>query len=336
MKTERVLKKKPIKAYKAFNSDLTCKGFQYEVGKEYHHKGKLELCESGFHACPKLVDCFRFYPFREAETRVAEVLVWGKVEYEDIGNKLCASNIKVVRELTWSEVLFLCNIGDSNTGYVNSGNWNSGSFNSGDNNSGYGNSGSFNSGNFNSGNHNSGDNNSGYGNSGDCNSGNWNSGSFNSGNHNTGDYNTGDYNTGYGNSGYHNSGDWNSGDWNSGDWNSGYLNTPAQKYSFIFNKQVEKSVLAQIKFPKFMSFTLTEWIPDSRMSQQEKNQHPEYATTGGYLKKYTYKEAFRKSFEVARRKPDWPKQRQMLLDLPNFDAEVFEEISGITPNELGL
>ena len=336
MKTERVLKKKPIKAYKAFNSDLTCKDFQYEVGKEYHHKGKLELCESGFHACPKLVDCFRFYPFREAETRVAEVLVWGKVEYEDVGVKLCASNIKVVRELTWSEVLFLCNIGDSNTGYVNSGNWNSGnyntgSWNSGHHNTGYGNSGHCNSGSRNTGYGNSGSRNTGYGNSGNWNSGSFNSGSFNSGNHNSGYGNSGNWN-----SGYHNSGDWNSGDWNSGDWNSGYLNTPAQKYSFIFNKQVEKSVLAQIKFPKFMSFTLTEWIPDSKMSQQEKNQHPEYATTGGYLKKYTYKEAFRKSFEVARRKPDWPKQRQMLLDLPNFDAEVFEEISGITPNELGL
>ena len=77
MKTKRVTKKNATKAYKAFNSDLTCKDFQYEVGKEYHHKGKLELCESGFHACPKLVDCFRFYPFREAKTRVAEVLVWG-------------------------------------------------------------------------------------------------------------------------------------------------------------------------------------------------------------------------------------------------------------------
>ena len=311
MKTERVLKKKPIKAYKAFNSDLTCKDFQYEVGKEYHHKGKLELCESGFHACPKLVDCFRFYPFREAETRVAEVLVWGKVEYEDVGVKLCASNIKVVRELTWSEVLFLCNIGDSNTGYVNSGNWNSGSFNSG---------------NHNTGDYNTGDYNTGYGNSGYGNSSNWNSGYHNSGYGNSGDWNSGDWN----------SGDWNSGDWNSGDWNSGYLNTPAQKYSFIFNKQVEKSVLAQIKFPKFMSFTLTEWIPDSKMSQQEKNQHPEYATTGGYLKKYTYKEAFRKSFEEAKQLPDWPEQLEKLKSLPNFDAKIFEEISGITTEELGV
>jgi hypothetical protein len=266
MKTERVLKKNAIKAYKAFNSDLTCKDFQYEVGKEYHHKGKLELCKSGFHVCPKLIDCFSFYPFNETKTRVAEVLVWGKVKYEDAGVKLCASNIKVVRELAWSEVLLMCNSGNYNTGYGNSGNWNSG---------------------------------------------NWNSGNTNSGNRN-------------------------SGNWNSGDWNSGYLNTSAQKYCFIFNKPVEKSVLAQIEFPSFMFFALTEWVPARNMSQVEKKRHPEYVTTGGYLKKYAYKTAFRKSFKKARRKPDWPKQRQMLLDLPNFDAKIFEEISGITPEELEL
>ena len=306
MKTERVLKKNAIKAYKAFNSDLTCIGFQYEVGKEYHHKGKLELCKSGFHVCPKLVDCFSFYPFSETKTRVAEVLVWGKVEYEDTGYKLCASNIKVVRELAWSEVLPLCNSGNHNSGCGNTGDWNSGNWNSGN-----------------------------------WNSGSWNSGNTNSGNTNSGCGNTGNHNTGNHNSGSRNIGDWNignhnSGDWNRGNWNSGYLNTSAQKYCFIFNKPVEKSVLAQIEFPKFMRFILTEWIPDSKMSRHEKARYPKYATTGGYLKKYDYKEAFRKSFEEARRKSDWPKQRQKLLDLPNFDAKVFEEISGITPEELGI
>ena len=331
MKTERVLKKKAIKAYKAFNSDLTCIGFQYEVGKEYHHKGKLELCKSGFHVCPKLVDCFSFYPFSETKTRVAEVLVWGKVKYEDAGVKLCASNIKVVRELTWNEVLFLCNSGYGNRGYGNTGNDNTGNWNSGD---------------CNSGNLNNGNNNTGNRNSGDCNSGNWNSGNYNSGAYNTGDWNSGNLNNGNNNSGYRNSGSrnsgdcnsghWNSGNWNSGDWNSGHLNTSAQKYCFIFNKPVEKSVLAQIEFPKFMRFILTEWIPDSKMSRHEKARYPKYATTGGYLKEYDYKTAFRKSFEKAKRLPDWPKQRQKLLDLPNFDAKVFEEISGITPEELGI
>ena len=284
MKTKRVLKKNAIKAYKVFNRDLTCKDFQYEVGKEYQHKGKLEVCRSGFHACESLSDCFNFYPFSEAETRVAEVLVWGKVEHEDAGEKLCASNIKVVRELTWNEVLFLCNTGCGNSGHSNSGNHNSGSWNSGDWNSGHS-----------------------------------NSGSWNSGNHNSGDWNSGDYNTG---------------NWNSGYLNSGYLNTSAQKYCFIFNKPVEKSGLARVEFPEFMCFTLTEWIPDFRMSHEEKEQHPDYATTGGYLKKYTYKEAFRKSFEKAKRLPDWPRQRQQLLNLPNFDAKIFEEISGIKEEEL--
>ncbi len=311
MKTERVLKKKPIKAYKAFNSDLTCKGFQYEVGKEYHHKGKLELCESGFHACPKLVDCFRFYPFREAKTRVAEVLVWGKVEYEDVGVKLCASNIKVVRELTWSEVLFLYN---SNSGGWNSGDWNSGDWNSG----------SWNSGNYNSGNLNSGD---------------WNSGNYNTGNLNTGNYNTGNLNSGDRNSGNHNTGDWNSGDYNTGNyntgnWNAGIFNTGACEYAFAFNQLVKKQDLECLPSIPFLRFKLVEWIPEKHMLPEEKEQHPKYATVGGYLKKYTYKEAFRKSFEEAKQLPDWPEQLKRLKALPNFNFKIFEEISGITAEEL--
>ena len=344
MKTKRVLKKNAIKAYKAFNSDLTCKDFQYEVGKEYHHKGKLELCESGFHACPKLTDCFYFYPFNKTKTRVAEVLVWGKVEYEDRGNKLCASNIKVVRELAWSDVLFLCNSGDNNTGYGNSGNNNTGNWNSGDCNSGNLNNGNLNNGNRNSGDCNSGNWNSGDCNSGDYNTGDWNNGSHNSGNHNsgyrnsgnnnTGNWNSGSHNSGHWNSGHYNSGNYNSGHWNSGDCNSGHLNTPAQKYTFIFNKQVKKSVLESTEFPSFMFFVLTEWVPARDMSQVEKEQHPEYAITGGYLKRYDYKEAFRKSFEEAKRLPDWPEQLKRLKALPNFDAKIFEEISGIKEEEL--
>ena len=349
MKTERVPKKNAIKAYKAFNSDLTCKGFQYEVGKEYHHKGKLELCESGFHACERLVDCFSFYPFREAETRVAEVLVWGKVEYEDVGVKLCASNIKVVRELTWSEVLSLCNTGSNNSGYRNSGNSNSSNFNSGNSNSGDWNSGNRNSGdcnsgnrnsgNFNSGSCNSGDWNSGNRNSGDCNSGNRNSGNFNSGSCNSGDWNSGDFNSGnnnigYHNSGYHNRGNNNSGYHNSGDWNSGIFNTEQQEYIFAFNKPALKSAIVSICDIPFLRFDKSEWVPDCNMSQEEKEKHPEYTVTGGYLKKYDYKEAFRKSFEEAKRLPDWPEQLKRLKALPNFNFKIFEEISGITAEEL--
>ena len=339
MKTERVLKKKPIKAYKAFNSDLTCKDFQYEVGKTYRHNAVLKLCEAGFHACERLVDCFRFYPFREAETRVAEVLVWGKVEYEDTGVKICASNIKVVRELTWSEVLSLCNTGYGNSGHSNSGNhnsgsWNSGSFNSSNWNSGDWNSGGFNSGGCNSGSCNSGSWNSGSRNSGDYNIGNYNIGYGNSGNQNSGDYNTGDCNSGNNNTGDWNSGDCNTGNYNTGNWNAGIFNTGACEYTFAFNQLVKKQDLECLPSIPFLRFKLVEWIPEKHMLPEEKEQHPKYATVGGYLKKYDYKEAFRKSFEKAKRLPDWPEQLKRLKALPNFNFKIFEEISGITAEEL--
>ena len=279
-----ISKKNAIKAYKVFNKDWTCKGFQYEVGKEYRHKGKIQICESGFHSCEKLSDCFNYYPFQPSEIKVAEVLAWGDVKHEESSSKICSSRIEITKELEWAEVLKICN----------SGNWNSGDCNSGSRNSG-------------------------DWNSGDCNSGNWNSGDWNSGSRNSGDRN----------SGYRNSGDW-----NSGDRNSGYFNTPNQKYIFIFNKRIKKSISNAIRFPCFLYFELTEWVSINQMSSKEKNKHPECDAIGGYLKTYSYKEAFRKSFEMAKRKPDWQKQLALLKAIPNFDAKIFEEISGIREEEL--
>ena len=40
-----------VKGYKGFNQDLTCRGFQYEIGKTYEYNGEIELCSSGFHFC---------------------------------------------------------------------------------------------------------------------------------------------------------------------------------------------------------------------------------------------------------------------------------------------
>lgn len=49
-----------IKSYKGFNKDMTCKGFQYEEGKEYETE-RAECCETGFHACEYPLDCFSHY-----------------------------------------------------------------------------------------------------------------------------------------------------------------------------------------------------------------------------------------------------------------------------------
>ena len=125
----KVLKKDAIKAYKAFDSELTCHGFRYAIGKEYHHKGGVELCVKGFHACTLPVDCFIYYPFRIS--RFAEVLLWGDVHVSYTNSKLVASNIRIVRELDYSEIYPLVNLGERNTGRGNVGDANSGSQNRG-------------------------------------------------------------------------------------------------------------------------------------------------------------------------------------------------------------
>lgn len=135
---------KKVKAYKVFNPDWTCKGFQYEIGKTYEMNNKPKLCNSGFHACIKVSDCFSYYPF-DPNNKVAEVFLMGDIVGLN-GDKQASNKIKIVREVKWEEMLTL-----ANSGYGNSGNRNSGNGNSGDSNSGFCNSGHSNSGNGNSG-----------------------------------------------------------------------------------------------------------------------------------------------------------------------------------------
>ena len=163
-----------MRGYKAFNSDLTCRDMQYEVGKEYKFDGKPIPCRQGFHFCETISDCYEFYPM-EDDTRICEVEALGEITQE--GVKFVTNYIKVLAEVT-GENLKKGNSGSSNSGYRNSGNSNSGYRNSGDWNSGNSNSGYRNSGYRNSGYRNSGNRNSGYRNSGDWNSGDRSSGVF--------------------------------------------------------------------------------------------------------------------------------------------------------------
>lgn len=116
---------------------------------------------------------------------------------------------------------------------------------------------------------------------------------------------------------------WNTGNWNKGNWNTGYLNTTNTDTVRIFNK--ESSVKRDdIDFPDFFYFTLTEWIEESNMTDKEKEAYPTYITTGGYLKCYDYKQAFKNSYYKASKE-----DKEKVKKLPNFDAEIFYEISGI-------
>ena len=154
-----------MKGYKVFNSDWTCRGYQYEIGKTYEIAESPKCCKVGFHFCEKLIDCFNYYSF-DPNNKVAEIEAIGEIDFDDTNSKCCTNKIVILKELKWNEVLDMCNSGKGNSGHHNSGN-----YNSGNRNSGYHNSGNYNSGNYNSGYRNSGYYNSGHHNSGNCNSG---------------------------------------------------------------------------------------------------------------------------------------------------------------------
>lgn len=150
---------KKIKGYKVTDKNLQCRGFQYELNKTFTHEGGIVACKSGFHFCKKLTNCFDHYLFNP-NNRVFEVEAWGKIVNDK--DKMVTENIRLIRELTWHEVIDLVNSGYGNSGEKNSGYRNSGNGNSGNGNSGNWNSGNRNSGYRNSGNWNSGEKNSGY------------------------------------------------------------------------------------------------------------------------------------------------------------------------------
>ena len=85
-----------MKAYKGFDKDLKCKGFQYEVGKEYE-EGRAELCKKGFHACENPLDTFRYYG--PTDSRYCEVDVDDNGERNSGDSKVCGKHIKIGAEI---------------------------------------------------------------------------------------------------------------------------------------------------------------------------------------------------------------------------------------------
>ena len=131
-------------------------------------------------------------------------------------------------------------------------------------------------------------------------------------------------NTGSCNTGNRNAGNWNTGDWNSGDRNTGFFNTKTPKTIKVFGKKCKRKDWDKAQKPKCLYFRLTEWICEKEMSDVEKQENPSYVPAGGYLKKFDYKEAFTKSVTAASKE-----ERDMIRALPNFDADIFLEISGV-------
>ena len=232
-----------MKGFKVFNSDWTCRGFQFEVGKTFTEDVTPVCCDRGFHFCTKAADCFRYYSF-DPDNKVAEVEALGDIDTNNDDSKCSTNKIHIIREITWQEVLDLVNLGKACTGFCNSG---------------------------------------------DCNSGDWNKTCFSNGCFNTESPKIFLFNK--------------PSDWTYQDW----LNSDA-RYILM---DCPSNVLA--------------WVWDDDMTDEEKEQHPEYSVTGGFLK-HIEKETGRQMW--------WDglsdRQKDIVMQLPNFDKDIFKEITGIT------
>ena len=287
-----------MKGYKVFRSDWTCRGFRYAVGGTYEMKEEPSCCHRGFHFCGKLIDCFDYYDF-DSENKVAEIEAIGAIDDDGDEEKYCTDKIRIIRELSWHEVLGLVNTGKDNTGYRNTGNWNTGDRNTGDRNTG------------------------------NRNTGNRNTGNWNTGDRNTGDRNTGDRNTGNWNTGDRNTGDRNTGDWNSTEYSTGCFNTKTENIR-LFNKPSDWTYRDWLNSKAWYVMTdcphtRTIWIDSENMIDSEKEENPTWECTGGYLKTIIV---------TNRDKQVWwdnlsDSDKESVMSLPNFDRVVFKEVTGI-------
>ena len=97
------MSEKVIKSYKAFDKNMQCRKFQYEVGKEYDMDGEIKCCERGFHACKSPIEVWDHYDM--LSSRFAEVEQSGKIEEEGNSTKVCSSHIKIKAELKLADII---------------------------------------------------------------------------------------------------------------------------------------------------------------------------------------------------------------------------------------
>ena len=313
MEKKEIEAPKTVHGFKIFKHDWTCMGKQYTCPGRFIEEGKLEVCGHGMHFCQTATDCFNYYSF-DSRNKVAEVIAYGEVVTD--GDKSCTDKLEIVREIPWEEVLRIVNTGKNCTGRCNTGNWNTGNWNTGNRNTG-----NRNTGNCNTGNRNAGDWNTGDFNTGNCNTGDWN----------TGECNTGECNTGHCNTGNRNAGDCNTGDWNKSSFNVGCFNTEEQKI-MLFNKSSDMTYREWLESDarwllNQMPKNVVEWVYESDMSDEEKAEHQTYETTGGYIKVMEKSESGQLWWN------DLPDDKKAVIkSLPNFDAGIFEQCTGIKIN----
>jgi hypothetical protein len=153
-----------------------------------------------------------------------------------------------------------------------------------------------------------------------------NEGLNNTGLRNTGNRNTGDGNAGNWNTGDRNTGECNTGDWNATNYSCGVFCTEPQKI-LIFDKPSDWTLKDWRNSEAYYLLSQIQtvfWVNSSDMTPEEKELHPEHETTGGFLKTVHLTEAAEKWWsELSDR------EKQVIRDIPNFDADKFYKITGI-------
>ena len=89
--------KNSIIGFKGFDKDLSCRGFQYEVGKTYDLKGEVECCKRGFHFCENPLEVFDYYP--PCTSRFCQVEGGGSVDKSGSDSKVATSHIHISSEI---------------------------------------------------------------------------------------------------------------------------------------------------------------------------------------------------------------------------------------------
>ena len=97
------MSEKVITSYKAFDKNMQCRNFQYEVGKEYEMDGEIKCCNRGFHACKSPMEVWDYYDI--LNSRYAEVEQSGKIDEEENSTKVCSSHIKIKAELKLADII---------------------------------------------------------------------------------------------------------------------------------------------------------------------------------------------------------------------------------------
>ncbi|HDY6172534.1 TPA: hypothetical protein RQ813_005163 [Pseudomonas aeruginosa] len=87
-----------VTAYKGFKQDLTCCGYQFEIGGTYKHEGEVEACASGFHSCEYPLDVFGYYA--PGESRFAIVKASGQLSRHDDDSKIASATLVVEAEIS--------------------------------------------------------------------------------------------------------------------------------------------------------------------------------------------------------------------------------------------